>query len=246
MTLEAVPQHYQDEGEILKPVPVEIEIAEPKRYAEDLARLYSQESAIEHLMGIAPPNPPDGIDVYRYRERHPNLDILIATPEEIERYFTERPNIITLIAKDENGNVVGTRSILRPGIGMLATTTEKSVVSESVRGRKIGRKLVKAADSLAFSRKGFVVNEIRAGVILGVENAHIMEHILMSEGYRRTYATEKTCVSWDLESGMFVERNVQQYALHRDPLRNREHWESELEKNLPKGYVSASMTHGSK
>lgn len=190
----------------------EVFLADLERDIVPMAALFEQPSAIAHLSGIAPHSYPPERDVRKFRRNRPRFDILIANEEELSAFYNT-PGRIALKTVDENGEMDGTVTVNRPAPGILVGEESRLVVADSSKGLKKGFALAAAGTALIVSDKGLGATKARAAVILGVPGAEIAQHIYESLGYRRDAELLKNCVSWDPETGEFVERNVQPYTL---------------------------------
>ncbi len=199
-----------EEGENLSRI--EIRFAGLEKDAERIAYLFNQSSAIEHLSGVAPKETLPGINVSLYRDRHPDLNILMATPEDVKKYYRKRPSLKLLIAESESSGVIGAITVEVPGgTGITWAGVSRLVVDENVRRKGIGKRLLRSADALILSKiseGGLEYSGAQAGIIQGVEGDNSAIKLFLNEGYTFRHHGRGNCVSWDNRTGRFVQRDT--------------------------------------
>lgn len=208
---------------------IEVVLGDIEKDAFAIAELFNQESAIEHLSGIAPAQTPPEIDIRRYRQKRPHFNILIAAPEEVYDFYKSL-NVILLKTLDSQGKIDGTITVEKPGIGLLVASSSRLVVADRSRGLGKGKALARAATALILSEKGLGSRKARAAIILDVRGYERPQAIFRSLGYSGEADIERNCVSWSVREQRFVERNVQPYTLMprtKQPVKD-------LERFLPK------------
>lgn len=229
MKLEAQSNSFSDRElrsrETLRAQGIEIEYADLEKDAKDLANLWSNPLNIEHFAGIAPPDARQ-VNVRRFRDKNPHLNILVATPSEIIDYHEKRPGIRILVARDhtQNGKVVGTGSIELPGLGILGGSVSRLAVDPIYQEKGIATEIHNARHALLFASPkegGLGLNHSRAAVILGINGSNIPLTLNQKLGYEVQTQTRDTCMSWDNREGRFVERSAVPMFLYRDKYLDR-------------------------
>jgi len=190
---------------------IEIRRADLERDAFSVATMFAQPSTIEHLSGIAPTERTSEVNVKRYGEKYPDLNIVIATEEGIRKFYNGSSSLF--VAEDKSTRLlVGTITIERPtGPGLTYASISRIVVAEEARGRGIGTKLLESADALVFLPKeqgGYGQFGAQAGIIQGVTGCSSPLALFLREGYNVRGNPEGNCVSWDNRLKRFVPRNT--------------------------------------
>jgi len=189
---------------------IEVRFADLEKDIGQVADLFSQESTIEHLAGIAPKETPSDVNVKKFGIKNPNFGIVIATEEEMRKFYADRPSLKLMVATDKNSKVVGTVTVVPPSTGLTFADIARMVVSDRARTEGIGRKLLKSANAYIFGKPkdgGLGCTASQAGVIkiAGYEKAL---NLFSSEGYRQIADAKDNCVSWSNETKLFVPRSV--------------------------------------
>lgn len=209
---------------------IEYRFADLERDAGAIANLFNQPHAIEHLSGIAPAITPPGINVRKYGEKNPRLNILVATEGEIRQFYSQRDNLVPIVAVNESGKVVGTITVDKPsGPGLTYGGVSRLVVDQNERGKKLGRGLVRAAVAHALFR--LRCEGVQAGIIIGVSGYELPLKIFLSEGFTVRHQAYGNCVSWSNYQNKFVQRDTHLVSLSVDQAKPRK---TELMRYLPK------------
>lgn len=212
-SLEGLQQNNGGTKENLKRSLYEVRFADLARDAGAVAGLYSQPSAIEHLAGVAPTETPPGVDVRKYGIKNPNFGIFIATGDEIKRIYDDKKQdqpFKLFVATDTRSKVVGTVAVVLPATGLNFAQVIRIVVADSARGQGVGRKLLQSADAYIFGKPkdgGLGALAAEAGIIK-VTGQQIPMGLFGAEGYKFQREVSRNCKSWDMQTGLFVDRDV--------------------------------------
>lgn len=185
--------------------------------AEDISAItaiFNQERVLPHLSGMAPKETPPEIDIKRYARNRPEYNALIATEEEIQKYYQDRPNSYLIVGLDKrDSRVTGTVTVDGPvgsGLGILYAGISRLGVLDAKR-EGLGRYLVWCAKAFIFSKKsdgGLESTAAQAGVILGVKDKDLPLNLFESEGFENKGDLHRQCVSWDYDINRFALRDV--------------------------------------
>ena len=199
---------------------IEVRCTDLEKDAERIAELFHQDSAIEHLSGVAPSATSGDLDIKKYAVKYPDFDVVIASKEGVMEAYGDsrvdkRGNSRTslLVAVDKSSeSLVGVVTVERPtGAGLTQASISRLVVDKEVRGRGIGKALLRSAKALCLLPReegGHGQSGIRVGIIADVEGFEIPQSLFRGEGYRFVGELKDSCVGWDKRSKRFLFRNV--------------------------------------
>ncbi|MBU2632799.1 GNAT family N-acetyltransferase [Patescibacteria group bacterium] len=221
---------------------IEVRFAVLERDAKKIAEIFCQPLTIEHLSGMAPTERTSEVNVKKYAEKYPRLNIAIATEQGIKDlyrpYEIGQSNIALLVAEDKNtGQVVGTVTVERPtGPGLTYASISRLAVEENAREKKIGGELLRSACALIFLPKedrGYGQFGAQVGIIQDVLGYQIPQKMFQDFGYRVIGNPVGNCVGWDSRSRRFVPRDTLFLQLQRDSFFQL-HTARSLIKSLPR------------
>jgi len=219
-------------GEILANRKVEIRFGTAERDYRELARLFTQRSALPHLSGVCPDRLSDEEREFIDR-RYPGLPIMAATPADVRKYYRMNEGLVLIVAEESNDRkkLLGSVTVQTGNVGVLAANISRLVVDEEKRGRGVGRRLIRAANAYIFGSLGF--HQANASIILGVPGDEIPQRIFRSEQYVSQNEQSRRCVSWDPDKNFFVVRNVLPMVLERNTYLRRYRNRESIERQMP-------------
>jgi len=206
--------HNPDHHEISARGRIELRIGDPRRDAEELARLLSQESAMPHLVGVVPHRVFEE-ERSRIDAQYPGLPLITATATDVSKYYQKNTDQILIVAQNPKieGKLSGTVAVQGGNPGVLTGNISKLVVDEGEQGQGIGTELVRAANAYIF---GYLkLEQAIANVVIRVLNDGAPQKVLRNEGFKSQTELNRKCVTWDPERGMLVVRDALPFLLER-------------------------------
>lgn len=208
-----------DQKEQIGKAKIEVRYADLEQDATRIAEIFRQSSAIEHISGMAPTERTSEVNVKRYAEKYPSLNIVIANEEGIKEFYknynvdTEKNGTALLVAVDKVSNItVGTITVEKPtGPGLTYASVSRLAVDEEAREKGVGRTLLKTANALALLPKeegGYGQFGAQVGIIQDVDGYQVPQKMFQREGYRVIGNPVGNCVSWDNKRRKFVPRDT--------------------------------------
>lgn len=186
--------------------------------AELLARLYSHPDVIGHLAGVAPMQATDE-EIRRAHRRYPNLTFFIATPEGVREFYEKNPHLDLVVAQNVDGNIVGSVTVEKPGLGLTVATLSRLAVDSQERGHGIGDLLVVQGCAYVFTlpkEGGLGYTQARANVIKDVEGYQRALAVFVKHGFEGVMEFSDSCASWEPSQGRFVSRGAMWTRLYKD------------------------------
>lgn len=199
------------EREDLIGLEITIEVADLERDSQAVAEIYSQESVICHLAGVAP----GMLDEERYQELRDKYGPLIAaTSEGVEGYYEKHTDETLYVARTKDGKVVGVVTSQPEGVGVTIVNVGRLAVDENYRIRGIARKLVEKVRDEAFANPQ--ITQIGGAILQEVDQSGVAFLFFSSLGFKLTGQVSQTCISWDPKTNDFLNRGSLRIALHRN------------------------------
>jgi len=199
------------EREDLAGLGITIEIADLERDSQAVAEIYSQDSVISHLAGVAP----GMLNEERYLELREKYGPLIAaTSEGVKGYYEKHTDETLYVAKTKDGKVVGVVTSQPEGVGVTIVNVGRLAVDEGHRRQGIAKKLVDKVRDEAF--KNPQITQIGAAILQEAHESNVAFLFFSSLGFKLTGQVSETCISWNPETNDFLNRGSWRIALHRN------------------------------
>lgn len=217
--------------EILDRAGIELRLGDPKRDAEELARLLRQESTLPHLVGVVPKRLSEDKRL-EIEKQYPVFPLITATEGDVRKYYQKNKDQMLIVAQKPGteGKLSGSVAVQAGNPGVLTGNISKLAVDENERGQGIGLELVRAANAFIFGYLNF--EQAIATVVLNVPNDDIPQKLFRLEGFTVQTQLKRKCVSWDIETGKLIVRDALPFLLEREAYFKRDNTRREIEKYL--------------